>query len=414
MKKVLIFIIVSLMAVICALYIKEDQGYVLLYYKNTIVETSLWMGIILWLTSFFVLHNSLNFIRFCFKLPARSKEFWQKHKQHKVYAETSLGLLKLAEGNFKKAYHALMHSAGLQEKPLINYLTAAKAAQELGDINKRDSCLRKAFECSPKSGLSIGIMQANLQCCNHEYEAALATLNHLQQKYGVNKLVLKQLLEVYINLKDWYKLIKLLPDLKRYKIISEQEILEYEIMAAKHYCAEYGKYNNSHISSVHELNHDSSLEVFYNKELTKQAKNNYEVVTAYVNSLLLDTNQDMKLVLTNKAVAIIEKALSANSTKEAEKNLIKLLGAVVYTEEHVRQLERLLKSYSYNIELLFVLGKLTMSLEQYDKAYQYLNQASRLLDNTAYDLPVNYYLAFVLLQLGREKEGTALFIRSFK
>jgi HemY protein len=422
MKRTFILLITFLLAIICALYMMKDQGYIFLTYKNIIIEFSLWTGVGLLLLSFIITHQFINFIKFCLDWPTRSKNFWQQHQQQKSYMETSLGLLKLAEGNFKQAYNLLNHSAELQKKPLINYLTAAKAAQELGDISKRDECLRKAFECSPKSGLSIGIMQAELQCYNHEYEAALATLYHLQQKYGVNKLVLKQLLQVYINLKDWHKLIKLLPELKRYKIISPEEILEYEVMAAKNYYTEAVK--NLNVNKIYTKNidehYESELEALYNQELTKQARGHYKVIVAYVKSLLLNqnraeihSNHELKLLLTNKSITIIEKALLLNNSKEAEHELIILLGLIAYTEEHFKRIEKFVKNNSHNLDLLFILGKLAINLEQYEKAYQYLNQASRLIEKSNTDLPIDNYLSFVLLKLGREQEGLELFMTTF-
>ncbi len=235
MKKLFIFITVVLFSILLGLYIKQDSGYILISYKTWIIELSLWLGVIFILLTVVVMHKLLSFLSFILDIPQRTKLWFRNHQQKKAYSQTSDGLLKLAEGNYKKAEKLLIRAAKNQYKPLINYLTAARAAQGLFDINKRDEYLRKAFECSPKSGLSIGLMQADLQLKNKEHEAALATLNHLQMEYGNNKLVLKQLLIVFIKLKDWHNVIRLLPELARYRLYSPTEIENYEILAAKGY-----------------------------------------------------------------------------------------------------------------------------------------------------------------------------------
>ena len=422
MKKLALLIITIFVSILIALMIKQDQGYILIAYRGVAIELSLWTGVIFLLLSFLIIVQLFKILKFIFLLPQKTKRYFQERRRHRLYAKTSLGLLRLAEGNFKQALNLLWYSAKGQKKPLINFLTAARAAQELGDIEKRDECLRLAFECSPKSGLSIGIMQANLQCINHEYEAALATLNHLQQQYGINKLVLKQLLEVYLKLKDWYKLIKLLPELTRYKILTDQEILDYEVLAAKNYL-EYIEYLGSdQFHKVDKANPlfseecETKIETFYNKELSKKAKLNYQIVKAYINSLCfwlkqehLQQDADKRLLMADKAIEIIAKALVVNKSAAAQKDLIMLYEQVVFTAGQFKKVEKQLTAYSYNIDFLFVLGKIAIALEDFDKAYQYLNQAKKLSYNQQHDLPVNYYLAFVLLKLGREQESLELF-----
>ena len=289
MKKLFTLVTVILFSIILGLYLKQDSGYILIAYKSWIIESGLWAGLIIVLLAVFLVHESIVFFKFIINLPFRTKTWFNTYQQKRIYQQTSQGLLKLAEGNYKTAERLLIKSAKKQSKPLINYLTAAKAAQESKNFVKRDEYLRKAFECSPKSSLSIGLMQANLQVDNQEYEAALATLKHLQANYGNNKLVLKQLLIVYENLKDWYSILKLLPELKRYRIYTSEEIFKYEALTAVNY---FNAIFSTFALNVGYLaaNYDqviAKMHEFYNSYLSKKARHNPEVVIAYVTNLSL-------------------------------------------------------------------------------------------------------------------------------
>ena len=66
--------------------------------------------------------------------------------------------------------------------PLINYLGAAKAAQEQGAFERRDNLLQKAYRVAPEADLAIGLTQAELEIEQHQFEHAMATLNHLRKK----------------------------------------------------------------------------------------------------------------------------------------------------------------------------------------------------------------------------------------
>lgn len=422
MKKLFILIIIILASIVFGLYVKQDPGYILIFYKNWVIELSFWTGFIIILLSGFIIYKTILATKFIANLPSKTKGWFKTRAQNKVFYQTSQGLLKLAEGNYKKAEYLLIKSAEGQNKPLINYLTAAKAAQELDDIIKRDEYLKKAFECSPKSGLSIGLMQANLQLSNQENEAALATLKHLQHEYGNNKLILKQLMTVFLNLKDWHSIIKLLPDLDRYKIFNATELFDYEILAAKNY---FNAVSNNTVV----LNYDQlvfKIHEFYNAYLSKKVRQNHQVVIAYITSLYSAHDKpnansiNIKTELNNFALALIEKTLKlllSTQSTQAKDQLFQLYGDLASTPEQLVTLEKYLKADPYNINLLFVLGKIAIKHEDYEKAYQYLNQAKKLEEQNKINktkLPIDYYYAYVLLKLGNQKASLELFNQCFK
>ncbi len=438
MKKLFTLLTVILVSIVIGIAIKQDSGYILIVYKSWAIELGFWLGVLIVLFTVLGFHKSVVFIKFIYNIPYRTKKWFFNRQQKKIHYQTTEGLLKLEEGNYKKAERLLIKSAKKQNKPLVNYLTAAKAAQELSNFDKRDEYLRHAFESSPSNGLSIGLMQANLQIANQEYEAALATLNHLQDEFGINKLVLKQLLTVFTNLKDWHSILKLLPNLKRYKIYSSQEIFNYEVKTAKNY------FNSVGVSSTGILSYAQlkiRIDEFYNNYLNKKARHNPEVVIAYLTSLYLIKDKygetlasavntvkpdpivismHEKEELDKIALNLIDKLLKDfkdPSVQNFQYELIELFGKIAYNEQHIRILEKYLTYdfYNNNLVLLFVLGKIAIKHEDYTKAFQYLNQAKKLNHYIKHArLPIDYYLGYVLLKTGKKQESLEIFEQYFK
>ncbi|MEB3734659.1 hypothetical protein ULF88_12275 [Halopseudomonas pachastrellae] len=117
----------------------------------------------------------------------------------------------------------LKRSAPHAELPLINYLAAARAANELEDYPECDALLREAYETTPKADVAIAVTQAQLQIARGQLEQALATLTRLRKEHPKHLYALKLLSQVYVRLEDWHSLLDLLPELRRQKVLREEE-----------------------------------------------------------------------------------------------------------------------------------------------------------------------------------------------
>lgn len=449
MRKLFLFIAIVLVSVVLGLYVKQDTGYILIIYNNISIELSFWLAVLLIFFSFFIIYNLIKLYKFIFNIPVKLGYWQENYKNRKKAYKINKGLLNYAEGKYEQAENLLISCAAKDKNSLVNYLIAAKSAQEQKDINKRDKYLKLAYECSSGSNLSIGLVQANLQLLNHEYESAVATLSNLKEKYYNNKLVLKYLYQAYFNLKDWSSIIELLPILYKHKVFSIQELFDYEILAAKNY---FDKYSNNINSSID----NNKIKIFYN-HLNKKVKNTIEVIVSYVNCLYkLDLEQkDYYINLLDQAIkrAYYEhnnlgslsslsnvvnlskisdlSDLSKNSSQIdlSRAEALFLFASLGNTDNDLNILEKHLKYDNYNINLLFSLGLISIKLEYFDKAYQYLIQAKKLMNanqNSNHNinhkfinsnfksLPIDNYLAFVLLKQGKDKQSLELFENYFK
>ena len=136
----------------------------------------------------------------------------------------------MMEGDWRQAEKFMVKGAAASDAPLLNYLAAAEAAQGRGDVESRDHYLQQAADLDCDN-LAIAITRAKLQYRQEQYEEALASIQGLIDKHPRNVILLNLLKDCYLKLNDWQALLRILPELKKAKIISEQQAQQLEIQA---------------------------------------------------------------------------------------------------------------------------------------------------------------------------------------
>jgi len=223
MMRLFTLFILVIASMLIGVQLHNDPGYVLIAINHWTIETTLWLAIfallLLFLVSYFVIQilGKLN------HSPASLKQWRDQRKIIKANQQTRLGLIQFSEGYFEKATVHLQKALSNTDSPLINYLTLARAAQEMGDSTRRDQYLREAQRTTPDAQIAIGLTQAQLQLKHHQWEQALATLRHLQDLAPRHPYVLKQLMHLYQEVKDWQALLDLLPTLAKTGVISREK-----------------------------------------------------------------------------------------------------------------------------------------------------------------------------------------------
>lgn len=225
MITLIIFLVVLFISVWLGVNIHTNPGYVLIAYQHWTIETTFWFALFSLIILFFV----LLFVRWLlinlFGLTGRWHQWSFSRHRKRAQRLTAQGLRELAEGNWRKAEKYLVKGAEESESPLINYLAAARAAQEQGTLEQRDYYLQKAYECNEgEDEVAVGLTQAQLQLNSKQYERALATLQHLHHLVPNHSHVLKLLKSVYLELQDWQALRNLLPVLTKQQILAEEEL----------------------------------------------------------------------------------------------------------------------------------------------------------------------------------------------
>jgi HemY protein len=226
----LLFLLVIMMAVggVLGLLMRQDSGYVLLAYNGVTVETSLWVLVVAMIIALFVL-SWIKRILFIALRPSNSlAKVTGNLAQKRASRNTIRGMLELVGGNWNKAEKLLTNSAEKVPYPLINYISAAYAASEQDEHERSKALLRSAHKSTPEAEFAIGFAQSQIQMKQQHYEGALASLLRLQKLKPKHKQVLKMLVTVYTQLKDWDALLTLTPTLKKDGIFDDDNMLELE------------------------------------------------------------------------------------------------------------------------------------------------------------------------------------------
>jgi len=204
--------------------VARDPGYVLVSYSNMSVETSLWFGLFL-LLLVYVLVRLGGYLWSRFVLSGSGLAQWNRQRRADgSRKQTVQGLLLSAEGRWSEAHKLLLAGIRDAQMPLVNYLSAARSAQALGDYAERDELLGRASEETPGSKVAVALTRVAFQLEADQYEPALAGLLELQRESPRNAAVLAMLQRCYGELGDWQAVLELAPDLRRQKALPEAEL----------------------------------------------------------------------------------------------------------------------------------------------------------------------------------------------
>lgn len=224
----IIMILTVLIGLGLGYWLSLDPGYVLLSWYHYTFESSLWLFLIMLLFLGFALYALFSMTVFVGKGRFGLKDMRSKRKQRLAQEDTIQGLFYLANGQWDKAERILTRNAQHLKTPLVNYLAAARAAQERGDFTQADSWLEKAANSTKGADLTVGIAQADLLISRNHLEQALAVLLDLYNKNAQHVYVLKLLVKVYTQLEEWSSLQQLLPNIRKFTQISADKLEQLE------------------------------------------------------------------------------------------------------------------------------------------------------------------------------------------
>lgn len=230
--RILLLVLLALaLAVVLGVVTREYPGHMVLRLPGWRIETSFSFFIVALLATVVVLVMLVRVLGGLLRLPSRALRWNSDRRRQRGEATMRRGLLALIEGDWKRAETLLQRGADDSRAPLINYLAAARAAQEQGELERRDDYLRLAHQYSPNADIIIGIAQAELQMNQQQTEQALATLKHLYDRKPDQGHIQQMLVQTYSQVGDWEAVLQLLPQLSRSQLISSDARRELELKA---------------------------------------------------------------------------------------------------------------------------------------------------------------------------------------
>ncbi|RMI02547.1 heme biosynthesis HemY N-terminal domain-containing protein [Stutzerimonas nitrititolerans] len=387
----LVFILLLAVVGFLGWAISRSAGYVLITYDQFRYESSFWVFLAL-LACVWLLAMAVHWLLGLLQASGALVNPWsRRHRERRLAKASHDGLRELAEGQWSPALAHLRTAAEHDRQPLVHYLGAARAANELGEYEQSDELLRQARERAPEARLAVGLTQAQLQIARGQYVEARDSLVALHDEYPRHSYVLSMLQQLYVQLEDWPALCRLLPELRKQRALPPARLSELELLAWTAALEQVGR-----VQGAVEGDPTSALSQRW-QTVPNALRSEPLIVRAYADGL-------SRLGAEAKA----EEVLLAALKRDFDERLVERYGRV-RGREPSRQLshaEAWLKAHPENAELLLALGRLSLRNELWGKARDYLEASLRMEHRPE----TCAELARLLAQLGESERSNRLFL----
>lgn len=366
-------LLVLVVAIGVAALLQQDPAYVRIGIGAWTIEATLAFALAALVLAFVALHYLLRFTGLILRTPRSWRRGLRGHRAEKARRGLSRGLIEMAEGRWEQAEKLLTRHAAESDTSLLNYLAAARAAQQAGAYERRDRYLKAAIEENPEADVAVSLTQAELQLAHHQTEHSLATLTRLRALAPQHTYVMKLLSRLYDELEDWDRLADLLPELRRRRVLPPERLDELERAAALGRLAR-ARGSTDRLHSIWDL-------------LSRRMREDAEVVHAYVQHLIAAGGH-----------ATAERRLRQFLGKRWDETLARDYG-LVRLDDAAKQLDHAevwLRDHGRSPMLLLTLGRLCARNRLWGKARIYLESSVNAMPRAE----TYYELAQLLDQLG--------------
>ena len=362
MFKLIMGILLGILVIIAMIKGGITQGSVSFLIQDWDVQMPLWLALCLLLGVTFIFWFFFKLIGWLFGIGERWRSWRLARQRQKAYRETEQGYLALAEERWAEAEKLFIQAVAHVDTPISHYLSAAKAAQELGAEDRRDIYLQKGRQLGAKTDLiAIDLAQAEYHVQNGEYKKGLAELLQLHDSSPKHPVVLRLLKNVYVQLNDWVALRALLPELYKKKVLNalQHEALERQVLEELLWAAE----------------HTEGIEACRNlwQTFSKTIQVTPSIVLVYAN-----------ILIRHHGAAEAESVLRASLKKEWHDGTIALYGKISGADiaKQLAFAETWLAQYESSANLLLTCGRLSLTNQLWGKAQRYF-EASLAIEKRA-------------------------------
>lgn len=329
-----------------------NKGYVLIALGEYTIEMSVVSAALFGVLLYVLLLLVENLLGRLFSLHSRTRMWLHHRRRRQGQQQTLAGALALAEGRFEQAEALMLKGAGESEQPLLNYISAAEAAEAQGESERRDRYLQQAEEEHPNARLALGLIRARSQLRRNELIAAEQTLLTLQADYPQHRTVLTLLKECLLSRSQWSSLLSLLPQLQKLKLITAAE---FSALQKQIYPALFAEKGNT-------LGKEGVLALW--RELPKSLRHEPELLDALIQQLI-----------TMGAEADAEELLQESLRKHFQPALLPLAAKLQHPGSALTQLVEKLQSQLPETERAATMGFIYLQQKAYAQAQSALEQA---------------------------------------
>lgn len=331
-----------------------DPGYVIIGYGPWTLESSLVILAGALTLAFILFYAIIRLVIHALRLPRILRKRGGMKRSRQSQEALITGLIESAEGNWEKAEKTLIRHAADSGVPLINYLTAARAAHSRGAPEQRDEYLKLAHETMPEAEIAIGLTRAELQLSDKQFDQALESLSQLNRIAPTHAAVLRLLHQAYAQVEDWEGLRNLIPSLHTNKVMMEAEI---KLLETETYSA---------LLKQHAASGDTS-----------RLQKLWENIPGHIRRATGIESLYFAAMIDAGAGGEIEPAVRASLDRDWNETLLVLYGCISASDagQQLAQAEKWLIRHGNDAVLLRVLGKLAVRAGQIEPALRYLEQS---------------------------------------
>jgi HemY protein len=386
MKILLIFIIALATAIGIGIFLENDPGRFIFVYHGVTVQLSFALFIIMLVLAFTAFYLLLTLIRDLTRLP-RDYRKWKSHRRYRQAEKyLSRGCLEMLEGDWSSAEETFRKGSAFSREPMLNYLFAAKAAQQQNAVTRRDHYLRLAQESCPESSSAAGLTRAELQLNRQQTEQAYATLQQLHAQGTAREQVKLLLLDAGSQLMEWRQVMETLSEPSVRKILPPEKILARQLEACAGLLKQAGASQDKEV-----LDREW-------KKIPGKLRSELYLIEVY-------TGQCLNFPDTSNCEVLLRKTLRHNY----DRAIMHRYG-LVHGDDAAQQLrfaEKLLPAHSRDPVLLLTLGRLCKTNRLWGKARSYL-EASLSIEPA----PETYRELATLLELEGDHAVAAEYFRA--
>ncbi|MCB1667567.1 MAG: heme biosynthesis HemY N-terminal domain-containing protein [Porticoccaceae bacterium] len=357
-RLLLIVALVLLVGGLIAWQMQYDSGYVLISYGNYSIDMSIWTALLILLLAS-LLWRAVGATWRLIRAPGQGLHLHWFNRAERGRKQTAKGLLQFIEGRWAQSIRTLKKSAGRSELPLVNCLTAAFAALELGDFEAARKLLQRAEQISGGDMFAADLLRARLLIAERHYEEALALLTRLHEAQPSHVQLLRMLVEAYQGLHDWGNAEKLLADCRRYRALPEEQLAMLEIRV-------YSELLKEQVS-----NGQAGPEMLVSlwQEIPSHMRRSRQIMEVYLDSL-------QRVGEFSRAEQLLKKILK----NEWDDKLVRRFG-LLGSEDPATQLkvaEGWLSGHANSAELQLALGRICQRNKFWGKARDYFESSLAL------------------------------------
>ncbi len=383
MKFGLLVLLVLALGAVATHFLLEDNGYVLIHFRGYAVEMSVPVLAFLLVLAYLAVRLLIR----VWQAPRQLGEAAARLSAERAGRRATEALIAIADGKLAKGERLLTRAAAKSPSPLLNYLAAARAAQMQGDRVRRDAWLRLAYEQDEAAANAVLLTQADLQLANGEREEALASLKRILERQPRHPEALRLLARLRREEEDWDGLAELLPQLRRLRHVSREQLDRWTVAAA------VGRLGKADLDRT-------AIDALW-RELPRPMRRQPELRRARIEALI-------RAGADEEAAREIRRAL-----KQAwDERLVELYGQLRLPDprRQLAQIERWLRQRPEDPALLLAAGRACVRNELWGKARSYFESSVAMRPAAeAYG-----ELGKLLLRLGEDAAATDAFRRGLR